>query len=51
MNEPNAYYVVAVQKYIREIKEQLVGLGVDETHIIPYDIGLDIHLLKELIKK
>ena len=50
MKEPNAYYVVTVQKYIREIKEQLISLGVDETHIIPYDIGINIHLLKELVK-
>lgn len=48
MKEPNAYYVVAVQKYIREITEQLIGLGVEENHIIPYDIGMDIHLLREL---
>lgn len=50
MKEPNAYYVVTVQKYIREITEQLIGLGVEENHIIPYDIGMDIHLLKELAK-
>lgn len=50
MKEPNAYYIVAVKKYIREITEQLTSLGVEESHIIPYDIGIDIHLLKELAK-
>lgn len=50
MKEPNAYYVVAVQKYVQEITGQLSELGIEKSHILIYDSGMDVHLLRALQK-
>ena len=42
------YYIIAVQKSIQEVTDQLLQLGVKPDRITFYNAGIDMYLLKEV---
>jgi len=47
----NACYIITASKYVREITDQLLQLGVEQNQIVFYNAGIDMYLLKEFEKE
>lgn len=47
----DACYIITASKYVQEITEQLLQLGVNQNRITFYNAGIDMYLLKEFEQK